>query len=236
MILQKEIDALDITILKGGGKEVGEWATQNGFLLTPDAPEVLEYYGARSPVFMAAKFDATRAKQLNQASGQGTPIMLTIPTSEPWVPLRILGLGLPERQAVQADVFLLTDDEPKLLAGGSGLTIGRSEAASTPLLSDLRSDKGMDWVPSSMWLSYLQVDAPAGDLHFDLAVSAHKDTLPTIERAGIAAPEARYLEAPSPWRRAWPVAIGLLTGLVALATILVLRRRGEPTAPLPAAQ
>jgi len=236
VILEKEIDALDITILKGGGREVGEWATNNGFILTPDAPEVLEYYGNRSPVFMAAKFDATRAKQLNQVSGQGTPIMLTIPTSEPWVPLRILGLGLPSSQAVQADVFLLTDDEPKLLAGGSGLTIGRSEAASNPLLRDLRSDKGMEWVPSSMWLSYLQVDAPAGDLHYDLAVSAHKDALPTIERAGITAPEARYLEAPSPWRRAWPIAVGLATGLVAVVTILVLRRRSEPAAPIPSAR
>ena len=234
VILQKEIDALDITILKGGGKEVGEWATKNGFLLTPDAPEVLEYYGDRSPVFMAAKFDATRAKELKQVSGQGTPIMLTIPTSEPWVPLRILGLGLPASQGVQADVFLLTDDEPKLLAGGSGLTINRSEAASKPLLGDLRSDKGMEWVPSSMWLSYLQVDAPAGDLHYDLAVSAHKDALPTIERAGITAPEARVIEAPSTWRRAWPVAVGLLTGLVAIATIVVLRRRSGPPA-IPAA-
>ena len=36
----------------------------------------------------------TRREQLGQQSGDGTPIMLTIPTDAPWVPLRILGLGL----------------------------------------------------------------------------------------------------------------------------------------------
>ena len=46
--------------------------------------------------------------------------MLTIPTDEPWVPLRILGLGLEGSELVEADVFLLTDDQPQLLAGGPG--------------------------------------------------------------------------------------------------------------------
>ena len=99
--------------------------------------------------------------------------MATIPTDDPWVPVRILGLGLDAEQRVEADVFLLTDDEPELLAGGPGPD-GRS-AASRPrssLLADLRSDVGMEWVPSDMWLSYLQLDAAAADLDYDLAVSA----------------------------------------------------------------
>ena len=49
--------------------------------------------------------------------------------------------------AVEADVFLLTDDEPELLAGGTGLTLERSEPANDLLLDDLRSDVGMEWVP-----------------------------------------------------------------------------------------
>ena len=110
---------------------------------------MLDFYASRSPIFMAAKFDATRAARLGQTTGDGTPIMLTIPTEEPWVPLRILGLGLKKAQVVQADVFLLTDEQPKLLAGGRGLSVGRSEWASTPLLDDLRSDKGMEWVPDT---------------------------------------------------------------------------------------
>ena len=84
-------------MLKGGGDEVGQWALENGFLLTPDAPEVLDFYADRSPVFMAAKFDAQRALALGQGAGDSTPIMATIPTDDPWVPVRILGLGLDER-------------------------------------------------------------------------------------------------------------------------------------------
>ena len=97
IILETEIDALDITVLKGGGDEVGKWALENGFLLSPDAPEVLDFYAQRSPVFMAAKFDATRAAELGQGAGDSTPIMATIPTDDPWVPVRILGLGLEDR-------------------------------------------------------------------------------------------------------------------------------------------
>src|ERR1700730_3502984 len=93
VLLQTRVDALDITIRGGGGSAVGKWATDHGFLLTPDAPAMLDFYARRSPIFMAARFDATRAQQLGQTSGDGTPIMLTIPTSRPWVPLRILGLG-----------------------------------------------------------------------------------------------------------------------------------------------
>src|SRR4051812_13414989 len=232
VILKTKIDALDITVVKGGGAAVGKWAVDNGFLLTPDTPEVLDFYARRSPVFMAARFDATRAKALGQTSGQGTPIMVTIPTAEPWVPLRILALGLGKAQPVQADVFVLTDDKPKLLAGGSGLAIGRSEAASTSLLDDLRSDKGMGWVPNSMWLSYLKVDTPAQNLGYDLAISAHDDTLPSLERAGIGAPEARTITPPGDGLPLWPLTVGLVTGSVALVAVLLVRTRRADRPPL----
>src|SRR5262245_28473225 len=68
VLLETKVDALDITILKGGGKEVGKWAIDNGFFLTPDAPEVLDFYSHRSQIFMAAKFDASRAATLNQTA------------------------------------------------------------------------------------------------------------------------------------------------------------------------
>ena len=48
-LMKVRIDALDITVLRGGAAEVGEWATQHGFRLPPDAPEVLDFYAARSP-------------------------------------------------------------------------------------------------------------------------------------------------------------------------------------------
>ena len=207
VILETKIDALDITVLKGGGDEVGRWAVEHGFLLTPDAPEVLDFYSSRSQVFMAARFDAGRAADLGQQAGDGTPIMLTIPTDQPWVPLRILSLGLDGAQQVQADVFLLTDDEPELLAGGPGLRLERSEAASTSLLDDLRSDTGMGWVPQDLWLTYLQVDAPAADLDYDLAVSAHDDVRPDRTDTGVADPEL-VLVAERDGLSLWPLALG----------------------------
>jgi len=39
VILETRIDALDITILEGGGAAVGRWARDHGFVLPPDAPE-----------------------------------------------------------------------------------------------------------------------------------------------------------------------------------------------------
>jgi hypothetical protein len=191
VLLETEVDALDITVLRGGGDAVGEWALDNGFLLTPDAPEVLDFYAERSPVFMAAKFDAQRAQDLGQGAGDSTPIMATIPTDDPWVPVRILGLGLDGEQQVEADVFLLTDDRPQVLAGGDGLVIDRSEQASTGLLADLRSDVNMEWMPRDMWLSYLTLDAPAAELDYDLAVSTTPGTPPSLVDAGVEAePEA----------------------------------------------
>ena len=160
VILEVEIDALDITVLRGGGDAVGQWAAEHGFLLTPDAPEILDFYAERSPVFMAARFNAERAADLGQQAGDSTPIMATIPTDDPWVPVRILGLGAAADDRIEADVFVLTDDKPSLLAGGTGLTLMRSERAGDLLLDDLRSDVGMEWLPDDMWFSYLQLGVP----------------------------------------------------------------------------
>ncbi len=225
IILETEIDALDITVLKGGGDEVGKWALDNGFLLSPDAPEVLDFYAERSPVFMAAKFDAKRAAKLGQGEGDSTPIMATIPTDDPWVPVRILGLGLDEDKQVEADVFLLTDEEPELLAGGPGLTVERSEAASDPLLDDLRSDVGMDWMPEDMWLSYLQLDADAGDLDYDLAMSVDPSREPSITDAGVGPASTVPVRPQAPGMARWPFVAGAGAGMTALAVVVVVQRR-----------
>jgi hypothetical protein len=230
ILLETEIDALDITVLRGGADEVGEWATENGFLLTPDAPEVLDFYAARSPVFMAARFDAERAQALGQGAGDSTPIMATIPTDDPWVPLRILSLGLDGGQQVQADVFLLTDDQPELLAGGPGIDVQRSEQASDLLLDDLRSDVGMEWVPEQMWLSYLTVDTAAADLDFDLAASVDPDSPPSLVDAGVDGLQAVALD-PEGDRTWWPYVAGGAAGLA----VVVLGRRllATPQGPVP---
>jgi hypothetical protein len=227
VLLETKVDALDITILRGGGSEVGEWAVDHGFFLTPDAPEMLDFYSRRSPIFMAARFDAKRAAALGQSAGDGTPIMLTIPTEEPWVPLRILSLGLDKSEVVEADVFLLTDTQPKLLAGGPGLSLNRNEQASSFLLDDLRSDKGMEWVPASMWFTYLSVNAAAGDLDYDLAMATKPGAVPDIADTGVNASEARTITPPSEWDFT-PLAIAGLVGIAVFAVFSLGGRRRRP--------
>jgi len=222
VLLETKIDALDITILRGGGDAVGKWAIDHGFLLTPDAPEVLDFYARRSPVFMAARFDASRAAELDQQRGDGTPIMLTIPTDEPWVPLRILGLGLDTSQTVETDVFLLTPQRPQLLAGGPGLSLERTEPASEDLLADLRSDKGMEWVPRELWLSYLTLESPAGNLDYDLAISTDEDREPSAIAAGLdGATRVRGLTGDGP---AWVIGVGAVAVAAVMAALLLSGR------------
>lgn len=186
-LYEKEIDGLLITILKGGSRAVGRWAKDEGFALTPDAPEVLRFYAQRSKIFMAARFIPSKSQ--DKEVGDGTPIHLRIPTDNPWVPLRILALGKKDpRTDVTADVYLLTHGEPTMLpvpepAGNRGLSLERSEQASRDLLRDLRSDRGMKWIPRKMWLSYLRIDINAGKLVFDLSVGTKARGGPYEEEA-----------------------------------------------------
>ncbi len=236
ILLETQVDALDITVLSGGGDAVGQWAIDNGFLLTPDTPEVLDFYAERSPVFLAAKFDASRAAEQGLSQGQGTPVSITMETPRPWVPLRILGLGLETDQLVQADVFLLTDDKPQLLAGGSGLDLERRELASTSLLNDLRSDVGMEWVPEELWLTHLVLDEEAGDLDYDLSAST-SDHRPSAVDAGLELAAADLpAEAVDPADPAGDdanplpylaIAVGI-TGLLGAGAVQLLRNRDEP--------
>jgi hypothetical protein len=202
------IDALDITILRGGGASVGQWAREHGFQLTPDAPQVLDFYANRSPIFMAARFNADAAKERDQEQGEGTPVHLTIPMDEPWVPLRILGLGKGTEDIINANVFLLTPSRPNLLpepqgrssnpgarpvagsdeVGGDGVFLERSEQASKSLLDDLRSDKGMEWVPAEMWLTYLQIGEQTNQLQYDLAIDKAGVSKPSRVMAGLDSP------------------------------------------------
>ena len=231
VLLETRIDALDITVLKGGGQAVGEWATKNGFLLTPDTPEVLDYYARRSPIFLAARFNGEAAQAKGVAVGDGTPVHITIPTPNPWVPLRILGVGLKSAERISADVFLLTDQRPTLLPGDSapGLALDRSGRATSRLMTDLRSDKGMEWMPESMWLSYLKVDALPAQLTYDLAVDATGAGQPSRTAAGLdlgqpVPPAVVTTDGGStpvlPWALAGAAALAVATG-----GVLVARRR-----------
>jgi hypothetical protein len=220
VILTARVDALDITILKGGGVEVGQWATEHGFRLPADAPEVLDFYANRSPIFMAAVFDADAAKARGQNIGDGTPVHLTIPTANPWVPLRILSLGKKADDRIDADVYLLTDQRPALLPYpfANGMRLDHSAAATTSLLNDLRSDKGMGWIPQSGWLTKIAIDASASQLTYDLAVDT-KGVTPSRVAAGLEAPAS----APAPAQQNAGLFALLGIAIAAGGTIVLLR-------------
>jgi Uncharacterized protein conserved in bacteria (DUF2330) len=228
-LMKVRIDALDITVLRGGSTAVGQWATQHGFRLPPDAPEVLDFYAARSPIFLAAVFDADAAAARGQAVGDGTPVHITIPTDNPWVPLRILSLGKTASERVDADVYLMTDHAPALLpapTGDNGLSLAHSAPATASLLDDLRSDRGMGWVPTSAWLSQVKIDAAAPQLQFDLAIDASGAGAPSRVMAGLELPGT-----PATADRTWEtlrLAIGLTLTIVGIGGILILVRRRPP--------
>jgi hypothetical protein len=229
-LMKVRIDALDITVLRGGPVAVGQWATDHGFRLPPDAPEVLDFYAARSPIFLAAVFDADAATQRGQAVGDGTPVHVTIPTDNPWVPLRILALGKTATERVDAAVYLLTDQRPALLPApieANGLGLQHSAPASTSLLDDLRSDRGMAWVPAKGWLTKVGIDSAAADLSFDLAIDASGAGVPSRVMAGLDLPGATVV-AEDHSADAVRLLVGIVLTIGGLGAIVLMSRRRPP--------
>ena len=230
-LMKVRIDALDITVLRGGSTAVGQWATQHGFRLPPDAPEVLDFYSARSPIFLAAVFDADAAQARGQAVGDGTPVHVTIPTDNPWVPLRILALGKTPAERVTADVYLMTDRKPALLpapTGDDGLLLEHSAPATQSLLDDLRSDRGMAWVPSSAWLTKIGIDATVPQLGFDLAIDASGAGAPSRIMAGLDQPGSQLV--PDGTLDVIRSIAGVALIVVGVGGIMLLIRRRPPMA------
>jgi hypothetical protein len=228
-ILKVKIDALDITVLRGGAAGIGAWAKDHGFRLPPDAPEVLDFYAERSPIFLAAAFDADAAQARGQQLGDGTPVHITIPTANPWVPLRILALGKAASETVTADVYLLTDRAPALLpapTGGNGIRLDHSDAASAGLLSDLQSDRGMEWVPNRAWLTKVAIDGTAGQLGFDLAIDASGAGKPSAVDAGFTTAGAVVPPAPVDLSRLFLALAFVAVGLVGVGLIGIARPSG----------
>lgn len=225
-LMKVRIDALDVTVLRGGATAIGTWAKDHGFRLPPDAPEVLDFYARRSPIFLAAAFDADAAAARGQAVGDGTSVHITIPTDDPWVPLRILALGKGGDEPVEADVYLLTDAQPKLLptpVGVNGIDLAHSDRATVELLSDLRSDRGMDWVPATGWLTQVRVDAKAANLSYDLAIDPTGTGSPSRVDAGWDLPTpADVARGINGWGLGLAIAVVAL-GVAALGGLMAFR-------------
>jgi hypothetical protein len=229
VVRQVKIDALDITIVRGGGVDVAEWASRNGFDLTRDAPAVLGRYASRDAVFALAKFDRADATSRGLIQGQGQVIQFTIPTKAPWIPLRILALGKAGVEYVDAELFVLTDHRPTFYpAIGSidGMKVRANRAASPSLLSDLAGDRGMSWVPrSGMWLTALKLRTTASTVNHDLS----------IDGGGPVGAPLQPLGARLPVALGWPFWLALIGG--AVTVLLVARherhegrdRRPDPT-------
>jgi hypothetical protein len=76
-----------------------------------------------------------------------------------------------------------------------------------------------------MWLSYLRVDATAGDLTYDLAVDASGEGRPSPEAAGLG---TSRVSPPQPG--SWGASPWIVLGVLAAVAIGVLgrRRTGRP--------
>ena len=195
-VLQRvKVEALNIVVVRGGGRDVAAWAKENGFDLTPDTPRMMESYSSQGAIFALAKFDNKEAVKRGLVEGQGTVIHFTIPMKAPWIPLRILALGKGPTEVVNADLFILTDDRPSLALGGQldepGIRVRKSEPASEQLLADLRSDRGMKWLPAKgMWFTALTLETPAKTLGYDLSIdgggppAAPRSTIPISTTPG----------------------------------------------------
>lgn len=236
VILRTQIDSLDIAVLRGGTEEVRAWVNENGFNLpdTPETDHMFDFYGDRSDVWLASRFDADLAAEDGFVSGDGIPVQIEIPIDRPWVPLHILHGASPDSAIIEADVFLITPDRPDLLYG-EGLSIERSERASDLLLDDLRSDENMEWMPELGWLTYLALNTEAENVVYDLAIGVEGRS-PSFVDAGFTKfePTRGHLRAMglSPdtedgWRFAAVVGAGALAG--ALGAMFVLGRSRRST-------
>jgi hypothetical protein len=198
---------------------------------------MLDFYARRSPVFLTATFDPAAEASRGQTIGDGTPVQITIPTADPWVPLHILSLAKDPDDVVTADVFMLTDRPPALLSG-PGVRLVQSRPAATTLLNDLRSDQGMGWIAHSAWLSYLTVDTPAANLNYDLAADVSRANRPSLAAAAIAPTTPHALlslaripagSRPSWW---WKASLsGIYATIVLLVGLGLLLQRRRPTIP-----
>jgi hypothetical protein len=240
VLQQVQVRALDITVLRGSGQGVLDWAASNGFAVDAETRAHVLQYAKGSPVFMAAKYNAGRAQQQRLIFGDGAPVLITLKVAHPWIPFEVLAAG----QQVQADLYLLSDNpvntsEWRALIGASGVgtsvqdaegfTLQFQEKMTASLFRDLSTDKNMGWVRKDSWLTYLSLNAPDAKVTYDMSITpmgvvkvAPFGTKPMAIVDGNAV-QARALDAPTaPMGTAMTL---LLLGVVIAAALWILKPR-----------
>jgi hypothetical protein len=183
VLQQVKVKALDITVLRGSGQAVVDWAASNHFFLDQETKDHLLDYAKGSPIFLAARYDLARARAQGLLFGDGTPVLITMKTAHPWIPLEVLAI---DGQRTLADLYLLTDQPlntsevgamvgqsavGQQVPGAPGLRLAFQESMNSSLFRDLSSDKNMSWVRPDGWLSYLTLDADPQDVSYDMSVT-----------------------------------------------------------------
>jgi len=184
VIQQVQIEALDITVIRGSGQAIINWATSNGFVVPADARAHLLTYANASPIFMAAKYDTAAVQARHQQQGDGVPVLITMKLPAIWVPLEVLAL---DGQSVNADLYFLTDEPLNVsawdarigqspvglqLSGAPGLQVAFQEPMNSTLYHDLSTDRNMGWVWSNSWLTYLSLNAPSNTVTYDMGIGS----------------------------------------------------------------
>jgi hypothetical protein len=182
VLQQVKVRALDITVLRGSGQAVLDWASQNGFAVDAETRAHVIQYAKGSPVFMAAKYNAERAATQRLIFGDGAPVLITMKVPHPWIPFEVLAAG----QQVQADLYLLSDKPVNTsewraltgvsgvgtsVAGAEGFTLNFQEQMNDSLYHDLSTDRNMGWVRPDGWLTYLSLNAPDSKVTYDMSVT-----------------------------------------------------------------
>ena len=249
VLQQVQIEALNVTVIRGSGQAVLEWARQNGFFINDETRAHLLDYAQGSPIFMAAKYDTSIAQARHQLSGDGVPILITMKTAHPWVPLEVLALGTPQ---VNADLYFLTDGPLNTsdmnavigqssvgspVPGAPGMRVAFQEQMNATLYHDLSTDRNMSWVRPDGWLTYLSLDASSSTVTYDMGISPRG----IIRRAPYGTPPMAVVDtaekdAPPSWLPSLPlgtpeVVLIVLIVLGVIAMLTWLFRGKKPTRP-----
>ena len=184
VIQQVQIEALNVTVIRGSGQEILNWAASNGFFIPDDARAHLLAYANASPIFMAAKYDTAAVQARHQLEGDGVPVLITMKLPAIWVPLEVLAL---DGQNVNADLYFLTDEPLNTSAwnakigqspvgsqipGAPGFDVAFQEPISSSLYHDLSTDRNMGWVWPYSWLTYLNLNAPSDQVTYDMGIGS----------------------------------------------------------------